>query len=323
MGVAGVRKALVETYWGLQGIREQHGPPPEIRTAWGTVATPVDEYWGQHTVRFKLFRSTKQSLSYLEWRFAEYPLFRETMQLYGKHADEIILDYGCGPGNDVTGFAVYSQARKIIGMDVSHKALSLTSRRLALHCVPLDRIQLIQVGDTECHIPLETESVDHIHSCGVLHHTSMPDQILREFHRVLKPGGTSGIMVYNQDSLYLHLLVAYWLQIVRGLWSDLDTREAFVRSTDGEDCPISRYYHYTEWSSLCTEAGFEVEYMGSYLSKAELQCLKGFSAQAVQDARLATEHKEFLQKLSFDANGFPMYDGYHAGIGGVYRLRKR
>src|SRR6267143_6200541 len=111
-----------------------------------TATNDVDRYWGEFTVFAKPFRSTEESLANLEWRFGQYPLFREFMRLYGNHEDEVVLDYGCGPGNDVIGFLVHTRARKVIGIDVSSKALSLAARRIALHDIDPLRVDLIQIS---------------------------------------------------------------------------------------------------------------------------------------------------------------------------------
>jgi ubiquinone/menaquinone biosynthesis C-methylase UbiE len=83
-----------------------------------------------HTIHSKPFITANESLHYLEECFKEYPLYRELMDVWGKHDDEVILDYGCGPGNDLVGFLAYSGAQKVIGIDVSKKALELASQRL-------------------------------------------------------------------------------------------------------------------------------------------------------------------------------------------------
>ena len=48
----------------------------------------------------------------------------------------------------------------------------------------------------------------------MLHHTSHPDAIIAELARVLRPGGTATIMVYNRDSVWFHLYTAYERMIV-------------------------------------------------------------------------------------------------------------
>jgi SAM-dependent methyltransferase len=284
--------------------------------------TKVDRYWSRHTVRAPGFGSRRSSERYLEWRFAEYPLFREFTGLWGDHSDEVVLDYGCGPGNDLTGLALYTKARRLIGIDVSQQALSLAGQRLALHGVTRDRVQLIHIADSDPALPLDAASVDYAQSLGVIHHTSDPGAVLREIHRVLKPGGRACVMVYNRESVWFHLYTAYERMICDRAFAGLDVEKAFARNTDGEACPIARCYRAEEFIELCLAGGFEAEFVGGYLSRQELRSLEASWAMALADNRLGGEHRQFLRALSFDASGLPMLGGYHAGIGGVYRLQK-
>src|SRR3712207_7349439 len=48
--------------------------------------------------------------------------------------------------------------------------------------------------------------------------------ILSEFRRVLKPGGRAQVMVYNENSLWMHLYVAYLKMIVEGDLAGMDLR---------------------------------------------------------------------------------------------------
>ena len=284
--------------------------------------TRVDNFWGKHTVNSLPFKTQQESLDYLEWRFEQYPLFRELMGLWGDHTNEVVLDYGCGPGNDLTGFLMYSKAKKVIGVEVSEKALRLASRRLALHKIDQERVELVQISDAEPKIPIEDNSVDYIYCEGVLHHTSYPERILLEFYRVLKPGGSASIMVYNRNSIWLHLYTAYEKMIVQNAFPGLKLEEAFARNTDGVDCPIARCYTSAEFIDLCSAAKFRTEYLGGYLSKIEMNILKRLKHQALADDRLENVHKDFLKNLINDKKGYPMYQGKYAGIGGVYKLIK-
>jgi ubiquinone/menaquinone biosynthesis C-methylase UbiE len=283
---------------------------------------PVDAYWNEHTVNSTPFQSAEESLRYLEWRFEEYPLFREFMGLYGRHDGEVVLDYGCGPGNDLVGFLVHTAARKVIGLDVSAKALALARQRLALHAPDPARVELIQVTDASPAVPLPADCADYVYCEGVLQHTSNPAAILAEFHRILRPGGRACVMVYNRDSLWLHLYTAYVKQILEGAFAGLPIEEAFARNTDGQACPIARCYAGEEFAALCRGAGFAAEFVGGYLSRWELTCLGRFGRQALEDDRLPAEHRAFLRELTHDPTGYPVYRGKHAGVGGVYRLAK-
>lgn len=281
----------------------------------------VEEFWTAHTVRDVPFTSAQQSLDYLKWRSDIYPMAYEMMGLYGEHKDEVILDFGCGPANDLIGFLVETKAKKIIGMDVSPFALSLASRRLLLHGFGSDRVVLVQSEDNGI-IDLQDAIIDHVNCQGVLHHVSEPQKTLNEFYRVLKPGGSATIMVYNYNSLYLHLYVAYRLQIQSGKDAGLEIKDAFSRNTDGPDCPIAYPYTPEEFTALCENAGFSVDYKGGYFADLELDLLKTIGEQAVYDIRLAEEHREFLRELTVSPRGYPMYSDFTAGVGGVYLLSK-
>lgn len=56
-----------------------------------------------------------------------------------------MLDYGCGPGNDLVGFGVYSKPARLIGMDVSVSSLDEAKHRLALHGIEAE-LHKIDVG---------------------------------------------------------------------------------------------------------------------------------------------------------------------------------
>jgi ubiquinone/menaquinone biosynthesis C-methylase UbiE len=284
-------------------------------------ATAVERYWSRHTVNDTPFRDATASEAYLEWRFAEYPLFRELTGLWGDHRGELIMDYGCGPGNDVTGFLLYAEPAIVVGVDVSMKALRLTERRLALHGIPAGRFGLVRVNESDRRLPFEDRRFDHVNSSGVIHHVSEPLHVLRELRRVLKPSGTCTIMVYNRDSVYFHVYTAYMRTIVEKRFQGLPVEEAFRRNTDGPKCPVSRAYGAGEFLALCRKAGFNGEFAGGYFLKDELAWLRDHREGALASPELADEHKSFVSELEQDDNGYPTYRGKHAGIGGVYHLR--
>jgi SAM-dependent methyltransferase len=277
------------------------------------VADPVQWYWTGHTVRSEPFATASESLAYLEWRASNYPLFHELMGLWGDHSEHTVLDYGCGPGNDLVGFLVHGRAREAIGMDVSTTALDLARRRLALHEIGAP-YSLRYVSDTTPAVPLADNSVDFIYCEGVLHHVSHPAEILAEFRRVLRRGGEARIMVYNRDSLWFHRYVPYERQTVAGIDTDLPIEEAFRRSTDGPDCPISRVWAPDEFMDLCARAGFDVEFRGGYFAREELGMRRDTPSE------LAPEHRAFLDDLTDEP--YPRFGGLPAGIGGVYWLRR-
>lgn len=285
--------------------------------------TAVESFWAKHTTahpKLLITRTGKQDEAFLKWRSDKYPMFHELMGLWGNHAGEVVLDYGCGPGTDIIGFLLYSNPSKVIGIDISPKALWFAKRRMALHSIPLNKVELIRVSDSVPTIPLEDNSIDFIYTQGVLHHTSYPEKILAELYRILKPRGTASIMVYNRESVWYHLYVAYEQMLLQNNYRGLTTGQAFALTTDSSDCPISRCYKPQEFLALCQAAGFSGEYAGGYYSLLELDMLKKYKDAALADIKLELEHWRFLANLSQEA--LPKYNGKYAGIGGVYRLEK-
>jgi SAM-dependent methyltransferase len=285
-------------------------------------STPVDRYWNRHTVNSVPFESATASADYLEWRFSKYPLFRELMDLWGSHDGEAVLDYGCGPGDDVTGFLLQTGARRVLGADISQKALGLTASRLALHGIDRERYQLLRISEARPGLPLDDGGIDYVHCAGVIQHTTAPELVLRELARVLRRGGRGRIMVYNRDSLYFHLYTAYARRILEGLFADLTADEAFARNTDGPDCPVSRAFRPSEFCELATRAGFEVEFLGGYFADIELDLWQTSGADALAEPLLGDEHKDFLRLLTDGADGYPCFDGRYAGVGGGYAVRR-
>jgi ubiquinone/menaquinone biosynthesis C-methylase UbiE len=55
------------------------------------------------------------------------------------------------------------------------------------------------------HLRFSNESFDVVYGHGVLQYTSDPGRMVREIHRVLKPGGEAILQVYNRRS-WLYLL---------------------------------------------------------------------------------------------------------------------
>jgi ubiquinone/menaquinone biosynthesis C-methylase UbiE len=322
------KKQTAELFWSVTGKFNKPGPAPSIKKLDVDDTTVVDSFWGEHTVDTTLFKSALQSKKHLEWRASLYPLFTEFMNLYGNHDGQVILDYGCGPGNDLVGYSIYTNAPKIIGIDISAKALRMAQHRLSLHNVDPARIELIHSADTATTIPLEDESIDYLQCLGVLHHTSHPEALLQEFRRVLKTGAEARVMVYNRDSVWVHLYAAYERLVLQDAFPGKNVYEIFHRTVDVEDdgtgnCPIARCHTGAEFTRFCEANGFRTEYLGGYHSDVELNALKKYLPQALKDDRLAAEHREFLARLVMDERGFPVYEGKHAGLGGVYRLFKK
>jgi SAM-dependent methyltransferase len=276
------------------------------------------EYWTDHNVTLHHQFSTKEeSLEYFHWRNDQYFNYIELLPVSGFDG-KVVMDYGCGPGHDLIGFGTFSACERLVGVDVSSSSIAESRLRLALHGINAEAV-LLDSGIVT--LPFEDAMFDHIHSSGVLHHTPDPLVILKELRRVLKPGGTINVMVYNYNSLWVHLYVAYQRSLIEGLYQGAGLRDQFRHSTDGEDCPISNCYRPAEWVELCAEAGFDAHFSGAAVSVFELSILEKRFA-AIMNQKLPSESREFLKSLTFDEHAAPKYQGHYAGIDACYQLKR-
>ncbi len=277
------------------------------------------DYWTEHHVPApdEGFRSIEESLAHYDNRNKQYPGTLELTPV-DQATDKAVLDYGCGPGNDIIGFGTYSRTRKLVACDVSPTALSLAEARTQLH--GLD-VQFHKIDETDPRLPFDDATFDLIHSAGVLHHTPDPEAILKEFHRLLHPDGHIQIMVYNRDSIWMHLHVAYEIRLELGLYKEMDKEDAFRHTTDGPNCPIAMCFRPSEFLGLAQRAGLKGAFEGAGISKLELNLLPKLG-KALQDERLDAESRDFLAALEFTGDGIPCINGHVAGINGCYRLTR-
>jgi len=100
------------------------------------------------------------------------------------------LDVGSGTGSLTKLILETCQPRSVIGIDSSSEFISH-----AKHAV-VDPIVRFQVGDAQA-LELETGSVDVVVSGIMLNFVARPETALREMIRVVKPGGSIGIFVWD------------------------------------------------------------------------------------------------------------------------------
>lgn len=118
------------------------------------------------------------------------PSFASWATMSGKE----VLEIGVGLGSDHEQFA---KAGAILsGVDLTPRAVEHTDRRLMLSGLSSD----LTVANAE-ELPFGDASFDHVYSWGVLHHSPDTPRAVAEAMRVLRPGGSFAIMVYNKWSL--------------------------------------------------------------------------------------------------------------------------
>jgi ubiquinone/menaquinone biosynthesis C-methylase UbiE len=96
-----------------------------------------------------------------------------------------VLDFGCGPGGYIVPLAeLVGRSGKINALDVHPLAIRVV-KRIATR----KGIKNIATVESDCSTGLPDNSVDVVLLYDVFHDLARPDDVLRELHRILKPGG--------------------------------------------------------------------------------------------------------------------------------------
>lgn len=312
--------------WGIPALRAKTAwrlrKFPKVQIAPAVKSgdrTDVERYWGTHTVWGAPILSEEQSRQQLADLNENRPYKNEYCELLVKRPGKTMLDYGCGTGNHLLGFALNSDADKVIGVDISARALMLARSRLALHDVDPSRQQLIMISDSDPHIPVDDGSVDFVSSLGVIHHVSHPIETLKEIRRLMAPGAYGRIMVYNELGLWVNLQFGYALTVLRDDFPGKTAKEAFESYAD-LGAPIAKCYKPEEFCNICREAGFEADYVGGYYMPGENNLWARYGEKALNDERVPAERREFLKELEINDEGYVTHLGKPAGHGAVYHI---
>jgi ubiquinone/menaquinone biosynthesis C-methylase UbiE len=140
--------------------------------------------------------ATASSLAQLHWnktplylteqeRYQRYPWLYAVAE-FADHANQRVLEVGCGTGCDLMQFAKHGAAAT--GVDITDAHLELAHQRVG---------NLAKVIKSDmCALPFPDGAFDYVYSHGVLHHCDEPEKAAKEILRVLRPGGRLNVHVY-------------------------------------------------------------------------------------------------------------------------------
>lgn len=170
---------------------------------------------------------------FLPWRDIPF----DTLISFDKLRSQDVLEIGVGYGSHAQLLAPRSGS--YVGIDLTARATAMTRTRLALFNVPAKILQM----DAEA-MDFADGSFDFIWSWGVIHHSADTGRILKEMHRVLRPGGQATVMVYYR-SWWSYYLFAFLKALLEDRVPGRSRiREVRQSTTDGA---IARYYTRDEW----------------------------------------------------------------------------
>ncbi len=185
-----------------------------------------------------------------------------------------ILEIGCGIATD--GFEFAKNGAHYTGIDLTPNSIAMAKERFQLFNVPGS----FHVVNAEEGFPFPDNSFDHIYSFGVIHHSPNSEAIVNEMYRVLRPGGTFTVMLYNRSSINYYVEIMFLRKIFRLIlypkimpkiiskitgfdeWKLQGHREIMIKkgkiskadwismNTDGPYCPLAKVYNKKEAAQL-------------------------------------------------------------------------
>ena len=150
-------------------------------------ANPNDHSWltrlstdSQETAAYYDAWADNYDETLAQWNYQS-PAIMASMLKRGVPPDDHVLDAGCGTG--LSGRALHAAGfRQVTGIDISQASLDVASQTGAYE-------RLLQVNMQQLPLPLQTDEFAAAQCVGVLTYVPDTDAILREFCRVVRPGG--------------------------------------------------------------------------------------------------------------------------------------
>jgi ubiquinone/menaquinone biosynthesis C-methylase UbiE len=187
-------------------------------------------------------------------RRGEYEL-RTVLALIPFHefAGKRVLEIGCGAGYDAMEFQL--AGADYFGIDLTYENTLRTRAHLGFYGYSPN----VGQGDAES-LSFPDGSFDVVFSNGVLHHTPDIGGSLAEAYRVLRPGGTLWLTVYNRHSVF-YLFTLYLCRYLlkreyrQGTFAKMVAK---IEYTTSGTLPLVNAYSPRECAALLRRAGFAV-----------------------------------------------------------------
>lgn len=153
-----------------------------------------------------------------------------------------VLEIGTGLGSHAMLLSLH--ARSFTGIDLTTQAVSATSKRIEM--AGLKSARALQMDAEKMTFP--DKFFDFIWSWGVIHHSANTGEIIKQMHRVLRPGGRAIVMVYHRSWWVYYFKMAIIQGFLRGQLKKMGSIHRIAQ--ENIDGAFARYYSLKEWREL-------------------------------------------------------------------------
>jgi len=208
---AGAGPKRFESASGLSCLSTAHPGPDRRQTA--DIGVKTREFWSSYQPGFRFARSAVGTRAFfdevVQYRYSLEPHIPEVVR-FDRWSGCDVLEAGCGIGTD--GARLAAAGAHYTGLDFSPTALGLAIRRFELDDLP----GRFLAGSVTC-LPFADDTFDLVLSHGIIHHVPDTALAVREFRRVLRPGGTALVMVYHRNSFNYFITLMLIRRLLVGL----------------------------------------------------------------------------------------------------------
>lgn len=194
------------------------------------VLEKIRQYWNEHIHDLEIARHPVGSREFFDeleaYRFEKLHYLPRLVDFNGFRGKNL-LEIGCGVGIDLVRFA--RGGARVTGIDLAETSIQLARKNFECHGVNGE----LRTGNGE-KLDLEDNTFDCVYAHGVIQYTASDQVMVDEIYRVLKPGATAIMMVYNRLS-----------------WLNFLSRTLNVKM-EHTDAPVLKKYSRGEFSQLLT-----------------------------------------------------------------------
>lgn len=189
-----------------------------------------------------------------------------------------VLDFGCGDGPLSLFLAKEKRPRRIVGVDISNAGIERAKEALTRTQLP-DGVNVEFLMGSTNQLPVPDQSFDTLLAFDCLEHVMSPQAILRDWYRVLRPGGRCLIEWFPYKGPWgphMDALIPIpWAHVIfgeramfRAAEKIYDLPEFIPRHWDLDNDGKKRPNKWRAWSSFEEQA---------YINKLDIQTFKTFA----------------------------------------------